>query len=124
VTLADDVTALLAEARSEMAEAFHADGYELLRAERVESDGRWVQQAEIAIESGRCALLERRGSGGASVDEQVIAYLSAHAVELPAETAAEPGDAIRINGRRYLIESVQRGGNHRLFAMAAVQERA
>lgn len=123
MTLADEVTAMLAGARSELAEAFHADTYELLRTERVEVEGRWAQQPEAVVESGRCALMGR-GRGGAATDEQVIAWLNVETVELPAETVAEAGDAIRINGRRCLIESVRRGGNHRLFATAEVQERA
>lgn len=124
MTLADEVTQSLSAIREELADAFHGDAYEVVRAERREGgDGGWVERPETVVESGRCALLTGGGFGGTQVDEQVIEGLSPHVAELPIDTGVVAGDTIRINGRAYLIEDVKRGGNHRLFVGASLRER-
>jgi hypothetical protein len=124
VTLADDVTEMLVECRGVLADAFHGDWYEVVRVERREVEGHgWDEQPGRVVERGRCAMLTDGERGGERIDEQVIAGLSPHVAELPIDTVAVAGDAIRINGRTYVVEEIRRGGHHRLFARARLQER-
>jgi hypothetical protein len=123
--LADEISAVWEEVRDELADAFHADWYEVVRTARpADGNGGWTQHEGTVTESGRCALMDNGVSGTAQADDHVIATLSPYSAELPIDSAVEVSDTLRINGHLYLIDDVRRGGNHRLFVVADLRRRA
>lgn len=125
MTVADEITAIWDEVRPEFAEVFHADTYEILRAQRTPGGTvLWTEQLPLVVEAGRCLLEESNGFGGDQSDGNVIIGLSPYTVELPISTLLTDDDRVRVNGRTYLVEDVKRGGNHRLFVVASLRERS
>ena len=118
----EDVTAAFAEARPILADAFHPDDYEIERRVRVsDGSGGYTTESQI-VESGKCALnaANRIGTEGAS--GPLTLAITSYMVELPIDTALAPEDTLYVNGRKFGVTSVMKGGDHEVFVTAQIEE--
>ncbi len=125
MTLADELTLVWAQAAEELADAFHADTYEVFRGVTLVSDGSGGNTAEpIAIESGRCSLTVSNRLGGERVSGNIVIAVSIYVAELPIDANVKETDTLRINGNRtFEITDVKRGGLNGMFTEVTLEER-
>lgn len=120
-TKADQITAKWDAVRPKFAGAFHADTY-ALRRDVPTSDGMGgTTMAEGTVESGRCSLDLPLAQGNESLSGDAITARYRIAAELPKDTIAKPTDVLVVNGNRYQIVVVKRGGEHELFPVAELE---
>ena len=99
------------------------DAYEIKRPGARVSDGRGgFATTEATVEAGPCRLKR----GGIRGDERAAAdrlgWTSHYAVDLRRDTLLTPADALTVNGRRFEVGEVLRGGDWDIAARAVVRE--
>ena len=118
----EQITAAWNEARPILANAFHPDDYEIERRVRVsDGSGGYTTESRI-VESGKCALnaANRIGTEGAS--GPLTLAITAYMVELPIDCTLTSDDTLYVNGRKFEVTSVSRGGEHEVFVTAEIEE--
>ena len=111
------------EAAVELANAFHADAYELLKATRVRNEySEWVDTWASAGESGYCALLVVNQASGRRVEGDIVLSETVYEVEIKPPTSITTANRIQINGRLFDVTDVKRGGEMEMFVTASLEE--
>ncbi len=125
MTLADELTLVWAQAAEELADAFHADTYEVFRGVTLVSDGSGGNTAEPRfIESKRCDFTLENRFVGERVSGNTVIAVSIYVAELPIDANVKETDTLRINGNRtFEITDVKTGGLHDLFTEVTLEER-
>lgn len=122
-TLADEIAAIFRnDAAPLIAEAFHADSYELVRFTPVK-DGRagWTVTEEV-LEPGRCKLMAATRQGAIRMSGDVVLPVAPYTAELPYTSVVTGSDNIRINGREFKQASPpRRSGNAGMFTVLELE---
>lgn len=126
---ADEIAEAFQEAAPEFAGNFHPDTFQV---ERVPvgpdglpgipdgSGGRIVDPVIVA--SGRCRLdVTTRGAERAS--GALIVAVTSYEVELPLDVDLKATDTLYVNGRKFAVIDIRRGGEFEMFTVAGVEER-
>ena len=121
-TEADEIAAAMADAATELAQAFHADTVQIQRGTTRVPDGAggYTEAPNtIATVRGRLDVDQRigaeRDAGGRLV------AISTYTVELPKDTDVRASDSLVVNGRTFAITDVKRGGEQDLFLTLGVE---
>ena len=122
--LADQLDSVWAEARSIFADAFHTDVYQIVRSEQVEDGYGGSSFTENVVEEGRCVLEVRNIMGGErqTAGGSLMTTVSRYSVTMPIASVVKTDDTLIVNGRRFDVKDVKRGGDWGLFANVDVEE--
>lgn len=121
---ADAIAARFQAAAPKLADAFHADAYEIVRVERVPDGSGGYTDEPVVIESGYCALDVARFRGTERLaGGDVVTSIATYTVELPTVTMLTAADTLAIGGRVFNVIDVKQGGEMGLFTEATVEER-
>lgn len=116
-------TAEVAELRDLVVDLSFPDGYALER-DATAPDGKGGRTATAqTVEAGACRLRWGGLRQGERLVFDKLGWATGYAVDLPPATNAQPSDCLVVNGRRFEIGEVLRGGAWALTATALCQER-
>lgn len=111
------------DAAPELAEAFHADTYELFTVQTVKNEyGESVTSDIPTGEYGYCALIVVNQVGGRRLESDIVFTETAYQVEILPPTAITTKNRIKINGRAFDVQNVTRGGEMEMFVIASLEE--
>lgn len=121
---ADEIaTVFREEAAPIFAAHFHADTYQIYGLEWVSDGSGGRVETEVLKESGRCELRTFSANwGGEGVTGPYPTAEARFEVELPLDTVLTTDHILRINGRKFEVSNVVRGGNAEMFTVAALDE--
>lgn len=121
---ADELAAIFRdEVGPALAETFHADSYELYGFQNVSDGYGGTIREEVLVESGRCELRPFSANwGGEQMSGPLIIAEGKYELELPLESVITASHVAYVNGRRFEISNVVRGGNDEMFTRAALDE--
>jgi hypothetical protein len=122
-SVADELAAVIAEVRPEIAGVVHTDTYAILRTTTV-ADGRggWTETT-TTVETGRCRLIVAQRMGGEVVSGGRVTPLSIYTADLPIGSIVTENDTLGINGRTFLVTDTKAGGALALFVTVDLEER-
>ena len=121
---ADELAAIFREEVGPvLAETFHADTYEIKSLEWVSDGSGGHVETEVVKESGRCELRAVSArSGGEGVTGPYPTSEARLEAELPLETILNTDHLLYVNGRKFGVSNVVRGGKAEMFTVAALDE--
>lgn len=122
MSTADDLTPVWAEMRAVLADAFHADTYEVIATTEVPDGYGGTTTTEEVVETGRCVLDLSGRLGSEAIRGGVPTATSTYTAELPIDSVVDETDTLRINGREFAVISVARGGLHEIFTTVGLEE--
>lgn len=124
MSTAEDLAAVVTELRPVANDLALPDDYTVIRATLVDDGAGGRTATEAIVEAGKC----RKRLGGVREGERVVMqrlqWSSGYALDLPTETSLTPADDITVNGTRFEVGEVQRGGAFSVFVTAIVRERS
>ena len=121
MTAADDLIPVWQDAAAEIAEALHADTYEIVRSTEVPDGYGGTTTTTATVESGRC-ILDVIGRGTEAIAGTVPVATSPYTADLPIDSSVTETDTLLINGRTFAVISVARGGNFEMFTTVGLEE--
>ena len=121
---ADEIaTVFREEAAPIFAAHFHADTYEIKSLEWVSDGSGGRVETEVVKESGRCELRAVSArSGGEGVAGPYPTSEARLEAELPLDTILNTDHLLYVNGRKFGVSNVVRGGKAEMFTVAALDE--
>ena len=121
---ADEIAAVFREeAAPILAAHFHADTYQVYELEWVSDGAGGRTQAEVLVESGRCELRTfSANSGGEGVTGPYPTAEARFEIDLPLDTVLNTDHVVYVNGRKFGVSNVVRGGKAEMFTVAALDE--
>lgn len=112
------------EAGPEIAQHFHADTYAIYSVTSTNDGYGGVTEVETLVESGRCEVITYSANwGGVRLSNGVVISEARYAIEMPLGTAITTNHTVKVNGRRFTVDNVVRGGNAEMFVAAALNEK-
>lgn len=123
MTTAERITAIWNRVRPKFEDAFHPDYYAIERMDRQPDGTGGYVDIPVVVESGRCSLAPANRANTEGMSGPGVVSVTGYEIEMPIETAVTASDTLMVNGRRFEVIAVRKGGDHELFATVLAEER-